>query len=159
MQICSVCGTENVDVARFCLACGTALNAATPARREERRVVSVIFVDLVGFTSRSETLDPEDVRAILAPYHDAVRSEIESFGGVVEKFIGDAVMGVFGAPTAFGDDAERAVPAALFPASTFICGSPSTPATRWSHSTPGPPSGRRWSRATSSTPPHGSSSR
>jgi len=113
VQVCSVCGTENVEVARFCLACGTALNAATPARREERRVVSVIFVDLVGFTSRSETLDPEDVRAILAPYHDAVRSEIESFGGVVEKFIGDAVMGVFGAPTAFGDDAERAVLAAL----------------------------------------------
>src|SRR6266536_3397143 len=113
MQICSVCGTENVDVARFCLACGTALDAATPARREERRVVSVIFVDLVGFTSRSETLDLEDVRAILAPYHDAVRGEIESFGGVVEKFIGDAVMGVFGAPTAFGDDAERAVLAAL----------------------------------------------
>jgi class 3 adenylate cyclase len=113
VQVCSVCGTENVEVARFCLACGTALDAPTPARREERRVVSVIFVDLVGFTSRSETLDPEDVRAILAPYHDAVRGEIESFGGVVEKFIGDAVMGVFGAPTAFGDDAERAVRAAL----------------------------------------------
>jgi class 3 adenylate cyclase len=81
--------------------------------REERRLVSVIFVDLVGFTSRAETLDPEDARAILMPYHDAVRREIESFGGIVEKFIGDAVMGVFGAPTAFGDDAERAVRAAL----------------------------------------------
>ncbi len=73
----------------------------------------MIFVDLVGFTSRAEKLDPEDARAILMPYHDAVRREIESFGGIVEKFIGDAVMGVFGAPTAFGDDAERAVRAAL----------------------------------------------
>jgi class 3 adenylate cyclase len=113
MLVCSVCGQENVEVARFCLACGNALVESPAAGREERRVVSVIFVDLVGFTSRSETLDPEDVRAILAPYHDAVRSEIESFGGVVEKFIGDAVMGVFGAPTAFGDDPERAVRAAL----------------------------------------------
>jgi len=80
---------------------------------EERRIVSVVFVDLVGFTGRAEELDPEDVRAMLAPYHNAVREELESFGGVVEKFIGDAVMAVFGAPTAFGDDAERAVRAAL----------------------------------------------
>src|SRR5262249_41600125 len=82
-------------------------------RREERRIVSVVFIDLVGFTSRSEQLDPEDVRAILNPYHGTVRDELESFGGVVEKFIGDAVMGVFGAPTAHGDDPERAVRAAF----------------------------------------------
>jgi class 3 adenylate cyclase len=75
--------------------------------------VTVIFVDLVGFTARAEQLDPEEVRAVLVPYHDRVRREIESFGGVVEKFIGDAVMGVFGAPLAHGDDAERAVRAAL----------------------------------------------
>ena len=81
--------------------------------REERRIVSVVFVDLVGFTSRSEQLDPEDVRAILTPYHGTVRDELESFGGVVEKFVGDAVMAVFGAPTAHGDDPERAVRAAL----------------------------------------------
>jgi class 3 adenylate cyclase len=109
---CPACGQENPDVARFCLACGRELTAAAKPR-EERRVVSVIFVDLVGFTERSEQLDPEDVRAILAPYHDCVRNEIESFGGSVEKFVGDAVMGVFGAPTAFGDDAERAARAAL----------------------------------------------
>jgi class 3 adenylate cyclase len=113
VQLCAACGQENTEVARFCLACGAALAEAQPAGREERRLVSVIFVDLVGFTSRAEKLDPEDARAILMPYHDAVRREIESFGGVVEKFIGDAVMGVFGAPTAFGDDAERAVRAAL----------------------------------------------
>jgi class 3 adenylate cyclase len=81
--------------------------------QEERRFISVLFVDLVGFTARAERLDPEDVRAVLTPYHETVRKEIESFGGVVEKFVGDAVMSVFGAPTAYGDDAERAVRAAL----------------------------------------------
>ena len=112
MTICPACSQENPPIAQFCLACGRPL-AAKAASREERRIVTVIFVDLVGFTSRAETLDPEDVRAILAPYHDRVRVEIESFGGVVEKFIGDAVVGVFGAPIAYGDDPERAVRAAL----------------------------------------------
>ena len=110
MATCAACGQDNPDVARFCFACGTAL---AEAGDEERRVVSVVFVDLVGFTGQAEQLDPEDVRALLSPYHHAVREELESFGGVVEKFIGDAVMAVFGAPTAFGDDAERAVRAAL----------------------------------------------
>ena len=113
MITCQSCSQENPDNARFCLACGKELAPDTTPRREERRVVSVIFVDLVGFTERSEKLDPEDVRAILAPYHDCVRREIESFGGLVEKFVGDAVVGLFGAPTAFGDDAERAARAAL----------------------------------------------
>jgi class 3 adenylate cyclase len=112
MATCSSCGQENPDIARFCFACGASLEAETP-RREERRIVSVVFVDLVGFTSRSEQLDPEDVRAILTPYHGTVRDELESFGGVVEKFVGDAVMAVFGAPTSHGDDPERAVRAAL----------------------------------------------
>jgi len=112
MPLCGACGQENPDIARFCLACGAPLDAET-ATREERRIVSVVFVDLVGFTSRSEQLDPEDVRAILSPYHETVRGEIESFGGIVEKFVGDAVMAVFGAPTAHGDDPERAVRAAL----------------------------------------------
>jgi class 3 adenylate cyclase len=113
VSLCSACGQENPAIARFCLACGQPLVGEDEAPNEERRLVSVIFVDLVGFTSRSERLDPEDVQALLRPYHDAVRGEIESFGGVVEKFIGDAIMGLFGAPTAFGDDAERAVRAAL----------------------------------------------
>ena len=112
MTTCANCGQDNPPIARFCLACGRPLEQ-TSAPREERRVVSVIFVDLVGFTERSEQLDPEDVQAFLAPYHERARREIESFGGRVEKFVGDAVMGVFGAPTAFGDDAERAVRAAL----------------------------------------------
>ena len=75
--------------------------------------MSVLFVDLVGFTSQAETLDPEDVRDILTPYYERVREELGRFGGLVEKFIGDAVMGVFGAPTAYGDDQERAVRAAF----------------------------------------------
>ncbi len=112
MRGCTHCGQENPAAARFCFACGQPL--AEPARTsEERRVVSVVFVDLVGFTARSETLDPEDVRAFLNPYYERVRSELERFGGRVEKFIGDAVMGVFGAPVAYGDDHERAVRAAL----------------------------------------------
>jgi len=110
---CPNCGQENPDGARFCLACGQPLEAAATGARDERRIVSVVFVDLVGFTARSESLDPEDVRAFLTPYHEFVRREFESFGGVVEKFIGDAIVAVFGAPTAYGDDAERAVRAAL----------------------------------------------
>jgi class 3 adenylate cyclase len=112
MRVCARCGQENPDAARFCFACGAAL-ADVGRTGEERRIVSVLFVDLVGFTARSETLDPEDVREFLTPYHQRVRTELERFGGSVEKFVGDAVMGVFGAPTAYGDDAERAVRAAL----------------------------------------------
>jgi len=112
MVLCRACGQENPPVARFCLACGASI-AEDSAPRDERRVVTVIFVDLVGFTAKAERLDPEEVRAVLGPYHERARREIESFGGVVEKFIGDAVMGLFGAPLAHGDDAERAVRAAL----------------------------------------------
>src|ERR687886_2471392 len=81
--------------------------------RRERKLVTVLFCDLVGFTSRAETLDPEDVEAILGPYHERLRAELERHGGTVEKFIGDAVMAVFGAPVAHEDDPERAVRAAL----------------------------------------------
>jgi class 3 adenylate cyclase/tetratricopeptide (TPR) repeat protein len=83
------------------------------AARQERKVVTVLFADLVGFTSRAETMDPEDVDALLSGYHRRVRGELERYGGTVEKFIGDAVMAVFGAPVAHEDDPERAVRAAL----------------------------------------------
>jgi predicted ATPase/class 3 adenylate cyclase len=83
------------------------------APRRERKIVTLLFADLVGFTARAETLDPEDVEAILRPYHERLRQELEQRGGTVEKFIGDAVMAVFGAPIAHEDDAERAVRAAL----------------------------------------------
>jgi class 3 adenylate cyclase len=109
--VCARCDQQNPDGAKFCNACGAALEER--AIGEERRLVSVLFVDLVGFTGRAETLDPEDVRAILTPYYERVREELQRYGGTVEKFIGDAVMGVFGAPTAYGDDAERAVRAAF----------------------------------------------
>ena len=113
MAACPACGTENAEAARFCSACGASLTVATAARREERKVVSVVFVDLVGSTARAETSDPEDVRALLRVYHERARDELESFGGTVEKFIGDAVVAVFGAPVAHEDDPERAVRAAL----------------------------------------------
>jgi class 3 adenylate cyclase/tetratricopeptide (TPR) repeat protein len=113
MPICSSCGQENPEGARFCNACGAPLGAENEILREERKVVTVFFADLVGFTGRAEHLDPEDVRGMLSPYYARLRSEIERFGGTVEKFIGDAVMAVFGAPTAHEDDPERAVRAAL----------------------------------------------
>jgi class 3 adenylate cyclase/tetratricopeptide (TPR) repeat protein len=111
MTLCPVCSQENTDTARFCSACGAALTTEPP--REERKVVSVLFADLVGFTSRAEQLDPEDVRAVLAPYWERLRGELEKRGGTVEKFIGDAVMALFGAPVAHDDDPLRAVGAAL----------------------------------------------
>jgi class 3 adenylate cyclase/tetratricopeptide (TPR) repeat protein len=113
MPACPVCGEENPERARFCWSCGAALAELHTVVGEERKVVSVLFVDLVGFTAASEEVDPEDVRARLRPYHARVKHEIERFGGTVEKFIGDAVMAVFGAPVAHEDDPERAVNAAL----------------------------------------------
>ncbi len=93
--------------------CAAPLHAAPGGDRRERRVVSVLFADLVGFTSRSELLDVEDVDGFLARYHEVLRRALERCGGTVEKFIGDAVMALFGAPVAHEDDAERAVRAAL----------------------------------------------
>src|SRR5438034_6954949 len=113
MPACPTCGEENPERARFCWSCGAAIAEAPRSGAEERKVVSVLFCDLVGFTAASEQVDPEDVRARLRPYHARLRSEIEAYGGTVEKFVGDAVMAVFGAPVAHEDDAERAVLAAL----------------------------------------------
>ena len=93
--------------------CGASLMPSAAPTREERKVVTVLFCDLVGFTAKAEQLDPEEVRAVLRPYHDRVRAELERYGGTVEKFIGDAVMALFGAPVAHEDDPERAVRAAL----------------------------------------------
>src|SRR5437764_4602026 len=115
MRICSVCGTENPEQARFCLGCGNALADSPPAAQpsEERKVITAIFVDLVGSTARSEQLDPEDVKALVAPYHARVRAELERHGGTFEKFSGDAILTLFGTPKAHEDDPERAVRAAL----------------------------------------------
>ena len=117
-RICPACAATNEPEARFCGECGGALEAAAPpsaapARAAERRLVSVLFADLVGFTSVSESRDPEEVRELLTRYFDLCRRLIGIYGGTVEKFIGDAVMAVWGTPVAQEDDAERAVRAAL----------------------------------------------
>ena len=106
--ICPSCGAGPLPAGiAFCTACGSEL--ARPGVLLERKIVSVVFVDLVGFTAMSEALDPEEVRRLLGPYYQRVREELEGYGGTVEKFIGDAVMALFGAPVAHEDDAERAV--------------------------------------------------
>src|SRR5207253_10534073 len=107
-------GKELPGAFPFCPLCAPPITETAPAAlREERKVVSVLFCDLVGFTAASEQADPEDVRARLRPYHAQLQQVIESYGGTVEKFVGDAVMAVFGAPVAHEDDAERAVRAGL----------------------------------------------
>jgi class 3 adenylate cyclase/tetratricopeptide (TPR) repeat protein len=115
---CPECGTANDPGDRFCGGCGSPLTAAATtepiaAPAAERRVVSVLFADLVGFTTLSEARDPERVRELLAQYFEAAREVIERHGGMLEKFIGDAVVAVWGAPVAQEDDAERAVRAGL----------------------------------------------
>jgi class 3 adenylate cyclase/tetratricopeptide (TPR) repeat protein len=111
--VCTTCGRESPADAAFCAGCGTALRGGGEPSLEERKVVTVLFADLVGSTAQAERRDPEDVRATLSAYYARLRAELERYGGVVEKFIGDAVMAVFGAPLAHEDDPERAVRAAL----------------------------------------------
>jgi class 3 adenylate cyclase/tetratricopeptide (TPR) repeat protein len=108
---CPTCGTENPDGQKFCGECATPLIARGVA--EERKVVSVLFVDVVDSTQRADGADPEDIRALNQRYYAEVRERIEAYGGTIEKYVGDAVMAVFGAPVARTDDAERAVRASL----------------------------------------------
>jgi len=125
-NVCAECGAGNAPGAKFCGDCGAKLSVeAVPAPAHissrldegagvvERRLVSVLFTDLVGFTSMAEHRDAEEVRELLTRYFDAARRLVERYGGTVEKFIGDAVMAVWGAPVAQEDDAERAVRTAL----------------------------------------------
>jgi class 3 adenylate cyclase/tetratricopeptide (TPR) repeat protein len=122
--VCPACNTTNEPGRKFCGECGALLTVAlavaspaaaleSPAPVAERRLVSVLFADLVGFTAASESRDAEDTREFLSRYFETARTIIERYGGTVEKFIGDAVMAVWGAPIAQEDDAERAVRAAL----------------------------------------------
>jgi class 3 adenylate cyclase len=113
MATCPSCGTANPDGSKFCGACGLSLDGPAKWLNEERKVVSALFCDLVGFTAASESADPEDIDRMLGAYFSMARSQIEAHGGVVEKFIGDAVLGVFGIPAAHEDDPERAVRAGL----------------------------------------------
>ena len=111
---CDRCGFKNPAGFRFCGACGAKLRSQDePGRAQERKIISALFCDVVDSTRQAENLDPEAVHRVLAPYFDRVRSELTRFGGTVEKFIGDAVCGFFGAPRTQGDDPERAVRAAL----------------------------------------------
>ncbi|WP_202564519.1 adenylate/guanylate cyclase domain-containing protein [Agreia sp. COWG] len=114
--LCPSCATTATHGANFCARCGAALPdtaAAAAVTVPERRFTSILFADLVGFTQLAERIDAEDVRELLSGYFALCRSTIEALGGVVEKFIGDAVMAVWGATRTREDDAERAVRAAL----------------------------------------------
>src|SRR3954464_15062923 len=111
MAACPNCGAENREAARFCDACGTALAEAAPTR-EMRKVVTVLFCDVTGSTALGERIDPESLRRVMARYFETAKSIVERHGGSVEKFIGDAVMAVFGVPAVHEDDALRAVRAA-----------------------------------------------
>jgi class 3 adenylate cyclase/tetratricopeptide (TPR) repeat protein len=111
VPFCSQCGTDNPDVAKFCFACGSPLVTAPPPQ-EVRKIVTIVFSDLKGSTAMGEKLDSESLREVMTRYFDAMSAELERHGGVVEKFIGDAIMAVFGLPTVHEDDALRAVRAA-----------------------------------------------
>ncbi len=116
---CPNCGNKTPEGAAFCPTCGFALSGEVAGSHEStisteaRKIVSVLFVDMVGFTSDTERSDPEDVRVRLTEYHNSVRADVERYGGTVEKLIGDGVFAVFGVPVAHEDDPERAVRAAL----------------------------------------------
>src|SRR5512132_1879348 len=121
--VCPSCGAENPAGAKFCMECGTALTDAAPAPAaaptpteappEERRQATILFADLSGYTAAAERMDPEAVKALVDRTLRLLGEEIERVGGSIDKFIGDNVMGVFGAPTAHEDDPERAVRAGL----------------------------------------------
>src|SRR3989440_5519151 len=111
MLVCSNCGAENREGARFCDACGAPLAEAAPPR-EVRKVVTVLFCDVTGSTALGERIDPESLRRVMARYFETAKAIVERHGGTVEKFIGDAVMAVFGVPAVHEDDALPAVRAA-----------------------------------------------
>ncbi|MBA3688153.1 MAG: AAA family ATPase [Chloroflexi bacterium] len=112
MSTCATCGAENTADSRFCKSCGAQIVAAA-ATHETRKTVTVLFIDAVSSTALGEQMDPESMRAVMTRYFDAMRETIEGHGGAVEKFIGDAVMAIFGVPTLHEDDALRACRAAV----------------------------------------------
>ncbi len=113
MLVCASCGHENSAGAKFCEECGFSFAVALAGAREQRKTVTVLFCDVTGSTALSETLDPERLRALLARYFERMRRIVEHHGGSVEKFIGDAVMAVFGVPVLHEDDALRALRSAV----------------------------------------------
>ncbi len=113
MPVCPNCGHANREVARFCEQCGAALTSGPAQAQPQRRIVTVVFCDLTGSTELGDAVDPEPYRELLARYFERMAAVVERHGGVVEKFIGDAVMAVFGVPVAHEDDALRAARAAV----------------------------------------------
>src|SRR5919202_6273924 len=113
MAACPNCGQNNPETARFCHACASPLTAAAGVSQEVRKTVTVVFCDVIDSTPLGERLDPELLRRVMSRYFDEMRTALEAHGGTVEKFIGDAVMAVFGVPTLHEDDALRAVRAAI----------------------------------------------
>lgn len=111
MVVCGACGEENPERAKFCLNCAAALKSTAPTR-DVRKTVTVLFADVSGSTSLGEQLDPEALRTLMSRYFAGIKQVVERHGGTVEKFIGDAVMAVFGIPVLHEDDALRAVRAA-----------------------------------------------
>ncbi|MEK6191029.1 MAG: adenylate/guanylate cyclase domain-containing protein [Chloroflexota bacterium] len=112
-RVCANCETENPAGSRFCNGCGAALEAASPPAAETRKTVTVLYCDAISSTALGERIDPESLRNLMTRYFDVMREVIEFHGGVVEKFIGDAVMAVFGVPVVHEDDALRACRAAV----------------------------------------------
>jgi class 3 adenylate cyclase/tetratricopeptide (TPR) repeat protein len=112
MAVCTQCGRQNADDARFCSGCAAPLVAEPAAPRAVRKTVTLLFCDMVDSTPLGERLDPESLRRVLARWHESMRTALERHGGTVEKFVGDAVMAVFGLPVAHEDDALRAARAA-----------------------------------------------
>jgi class 3 adenylate cyclase/tetratricopeptide (TPR) repeat protein len=113
MLVCASCGHENSEDAKFCEECGFSFAAALAGAKEQRKTVTVLFCDVTGSTALGEALDPERLRRLLARYFERMKAIVERHGGSVEKFIGDAVMAVFGVPVLHEDDALRAVRAAV----------------------------------------------
>nr|MBA2742579.1 AAA family ATPase [Actinomycetota bacterium] len=122
---CPSCGSDESASAAFCSACGATLQpgvrrgAATSSEKEERRVVTILFADLAGSTALGERLDPEDIRVLQSELYELVNAEVERYGGITEKFVGDAILAVFGIPQSHEDDAERAVRAAIATRASF----------------------------------------
>lgn len=113
MAVCTTCGQENPAIARFCLACSAPLAAQVSSSQDTRKTITIVFVDVVGSTALGERLDPESLRVVMGRYFQEMSTVVQRHGGKVEKFIGDAVMAVFGIPVVHEDDALRAVRAAV----------------------------------------------
>src|SRR5215510_11044317 len=110
MHVCATCGAENPQGARFCMSCGAPL---TVPAVERRKLATLVFCDVAGSTALGESADPEAVRGLMLSYFDEVRGILARHSGTVEKFVGDAVLAVFGVPQTHEDDALRACRAAL----------------------------------------------